>query len=314
VIRAVAAVSAIALSAAPALADDRPVGPSVDAQRFRLDPVGTGLPGMPGADLLPRHGGHVGVGVVTALSPLEGSTETEGALIHRLTTMDVGLAYGFGFLDVFAVLPLHMDAQGGAEDLLDRPHLAGFAGLGDVGFGAVVRLLDVEEITFGLSIRLAGTLPTGDETSMLGWAGPTFRPSVVTEFRAWRIRFLTETAVHLRPPADALAVVAGHALELSVGLAITPTTPTELRGLELAVMIDARPELPDASGEPVTDVRRPMEWRVALVGRPTPCLAVQAGGGTGIGPGWGTPRVRIFAAVDVTLDASGRGCGDRSAL
>jgi len=314
VIRAVAAIVAIALSAAPVRADERPVAPPVDVQHFRLDPVGTGLPGLPGTELLPRHGLHLGLGLVTAAAPLEGATETEGALVERVTTLDVGLAYGLGFLDVFAVLPLHLDQRGGDVELLDRPHLRGFGGIGDVGLGAVVRILDAEEITFGLSVRLAGTLPTGDADRALGWAGPTFRPSVLTEFRASILRFLTETSVHLRPRADALGVVSHHALGLTLGVAVTPTRPTELRGLEVAVMLDARPELPDADGEPVPASRRPIEWRAAVVARPTPCVAVQAGGGTGIGAGWGTPRVRAFVALDLTVDASGRGCGDRSAL
>jgi hypothetical protein len=257
---------------------------------------------------------HTVVGVSTAMGLLEGVTETEGALVSRLTTLDVGLAYGLGFADVFVSLPLHLDVQGGAEELFDRPHLTGFGGLGDVAFGGIVRLLDVEELTFGLAVRLEATLPTGDESRALGWSGPTLRPSLVTEFRAWILRFVTETAVHLRPRAEALGVVVHHALGLTLGVAITPTLPIELRALEIAVLLDLEPDFGDVPGEQVPEARSPAEWRVAILGRPTPCLTFQAGGGTGIGPGWGTPRARLFVAVDISLGRQGRGCGDRSAL
>jgi hypothetical protein len=296
-----------------AFADERPAAPPIDVQRFRQDPVGQGLPGVPGAELLPRGGMHAVVGLSTAMGLLEGVTETEGALVSKLTTLDVGLAYGLGVADVFVSLPLHLDVQGGAEDLFDRPHLTGF-GVGDVAFGGIVRILDVEELTFGLSFRLEATLPTGEQDRALGWDGPTIRPSLVTEFRASILRLVTETAVHLRPRADALGVVVHHALGLTLGLAITPTSPTELRGLELAVLIDLEPDFGDVVGEQAPDARRPAEWRFAILARPTPCVAVQAGGGTGIGAGWGTPRVRMFLALNITLDATGRGCGDRSAL
>lgn len=312
--RAVAAVLGIALTASPAFADDRPAGPAVNAQSFRLDPIGTGLPGLAGTALLPRHGLHLGLGLVHAVSPLEASTETEGALVRRITTLDVGIGYGLGVLDLFLTLPMHLDVEAGAEDVLDRPYIHGFGGLGDIRFGAVGRILDAEELTFGLAVRVEATVPTGDASGSLGWAGPTLRPAVLTEFRAWVIRFLTETSLHLRPRADALGVVAHHALGLTLGLAVTPTAPTELRALEIAVLLDARPELPDTPGEELPASRSPVEWRVALVARPTPCVALQAGAGTGIGSGWGTPKARVFVALDVTVDASGRGCGDRSAL
>ena len=312
--RAPATALALLLGTLPAAADERPTAPPVDAQRFRVDPVGRGLPGMAGASLLPRGGVHLGVGLSTAIDPLEGAGEAEGALVSRLTTLDVGIAYGLGPADVFVSLPLHLDQRGGGEDLLDRPHLQGFGGPGDLSVGAVVRLKDVEELTFGLAFRLEAGFPTGDEDRALGWAGPTVRPALVTEFRAWILRFLTETSVHLRPPVDALGVAAHHALGVKLGVSITPTPPTELRRLEIAAQVELHPELGRPPGEVAAVTSLPVEWRVSIVGRPTPCLAVQGGAGTGIGQGWGTPRVRIHLGIDMTVGAEGVGCGDRSAL
>lgn len=73
--RAVAAVLGIALTASPALADDRPAGPAVNVQSFRLDPIGTGLTGLAGTALLPRHGLHLGLG----LRPLMSGSGTSSA-------------------------------------------------------------------------------------------------------------------------------------------------------------------------------------------------------------------------------------------
>jgi outer membrane protein OmpA-like peptidoglycan-associated protein len=169
------------------------------------------------------------------------------------------------------------------------------AALGDLRLGAKVPLLRAERWPIGLAALADLRLPTGDPQAFSS-DGLAFMPSLVATWPHGKLRVDAQAGYLFREPGQYGQLVVQDSFNWGLGgsLDLPPLGRLE-RWRALLELTGAVPRGFDASGE---RYRAPLSARAGARAWLSPSLAVELGGGAGLGePGYGHERWRVFAGV-----------------
>ena len=207
---------------------------------------------------------------------------SEVVVSHQLT-LDLQGAVGLGTrYELTAGLPISYVAGEGLA-AADQEGVA----LGDVRLGAKMRLAGMEEEqAAGVAVLLPLTLPTGNTDRLLGSNGFSAAPTLLGEVRGLGLGFAAQVGARLRTETGRVEnIEIGH--ELLYGVA----GRVELDGdaLQLLAEVAGSAALADVLDE---DVARPLEAFFGLRLDTRFGGLFTLGGGVGINPDRGVPRLR----------------------
>ncbi len=312
----------LAWCATPAMAEDSK--PRLDAQRFDPAPQGTGFARVREAQQLYDKQWALGLSLNYARRPLRlGGSETTdelGGVMNYLIGTDLWGAVALGdHVQFGVVLPL-LQTQNGADDVAasEAYGLAGGGdGFGDIRVTAGVQLLRQDAAPVSLAVAPTFVLPTGSREMLVGSGalGLGLDAAVGRRWQHFRfdvnVGFLVLT--HSDPLIDVMADDELHwAVAAGVPLGFGGRIEAFLEYLGATVI---SPRLEDELGlKPFAPRHTPMEVDVGARFDPMGPFAFVVGGGPGLGGGFGTPDVRIFAGVilqpDERRDRDGDGIPD----
>jgi len=309
-LRAGSCAAALLALAAPASAQAQdPDLPKLDVQRFDPIPQAPGLLRVRDPELLTGLSGTGGLTMNYGLRPFELGSSDDGSrsvgIVEHLVGMDV---YGaFAFANLFQVglampvLQLTPGTEKSAELARALGGSGGVLGVGDLRVEFAVQAL--RQARHGVSVAVAarGIFPTGSRATFVG-AGSVGAGLDLAVGRRWR---------HLR-----LAGNLGFQLQFGSSATLGVRPDDELRwgiGVGVPFADDRFEVVVEWTGgtviDPVTlqeqgigpfDPRHsPSELTAHVRLDPPGPLAFLVGGGRGIGPGWGTPDLRAFFAIQV---------------
>ncbi|WP_233595405.1 Ig-like domain-containing protein [Corallococcus sp. CA031C] len=283
-----------ALFAAPAaLAQAGAVSQAIDVQQYKPGPGVSDVLGLHGAKVQRHLGWNVGLSVNYADKPLNFFDPRKDEYVTSLVKSQVGvdLMGAVGFLDRFEIgVVLPITIQGSENSPAVDPSFANGVsggGIGDLRFIPKARLLEGE--SYGLSLAVPVSLPTGGASDFLGGSGVSVNPRLVAEYGR-RFRVLANVGVDLRKSQQLRNLNTGSALAYGLGAQV----PFELGKVPLAV----EATLAGALGFKQQDEEEiPLELLAALKYRATSGLAAHVGAGPGLTHGYGTPTFRVLAGL-----------------
>ncbi|RKG93483.1 cell envelope biogenesis protein OmpA [Corallococcus terminator] len=283
-----------ALFAAPAaLAQAGAVSQAIDVQQYKPGPGVSDVLGMHGAKVQRHLGWNVGLSVNYADKPLNFFDPRKDEYVTSLVKSQVGvdLMGAVGFLDRFEIgVVLPITIQGSENSPAVDPSFANGVsggGIGDLRLIPKARLLEGE--SYGLSLAVPVSLPTGGASDFLGGSGVSVNPRLVAEYGR-RFRVLANVGVDLRKSQQLRNLNTGSALAYGLGAQV----PFELGKVPLAV----EATLAGALGFKQQDEEEiPLELLAALKYRATSGLAAHVGAGPGLTHGYGTPTFRVLAGL-----------------
>jgi MYXO-CTERM domain-containing protein len=289
--RSKAAMAALLLCASAARAQD---SATIAVDRFQPGAGAFDVLGVWSADTAQDREWHASVYGSYARDPLrlvQVDHATQVPVLQDQSLLHLGASIGLGDrFEVGAVLPLAVQSSSGtplAQGPLSAP--APSAGIGDLRILPKARLLSIGGLVLGAAAPFS--LPTGRQEAYLGAGSLTITPTALAELQeVLPVRLLANAG---------MAVRGSRSLgNLRVGTAITYGLAAEMPLREkLALLASIAGEVDLAGGG---SVERPMEMLAALRWSASPGIDVTAGGGPGIGNGYGTPKYRMFVAVSIT--------------
>jgi outer membrane protein OmpA-like peptidoglycan-associated protein len=165
------------------------------------------------------------------------------------------------------------------------------SGLGDVRLTPKVRLVEWGKLRLGVAAPIA--LPVGNKKAFLGHGAVTFGPTALVELDALGpSRLLLNAGALFRPERKLVDLTVGNAITFGAGYEY----PFELGDSRLAALATFAGE----SGMKGSTAARPMELLAGARWNSPSGLEIGAGGGPGIGKGYGTPQYRVFLEVGWT--------------
>ncbi len=234
---------------------------------------------------------------------MQGTADTERArVVSQQLVGTVGLAFGlFDRVVIYAGLPLSIMMNGDdAADLamFGIPQTAdeGF-GLGDLYFGARVRIIGEMEDTFALGLQLSGTAPlAGDDQFFRGDNTLSFHPELLAEIRAGeKVRITMNLGFRIRDNAVYTGLEAGDELTWGIGLT-APLLGSRFRRenrLDLHVQAYGALGTADFFGREES----PIEATAGLKFHHTSGFTVGVAGGPGLQRGYGSPDFRVIGML-----------------
>ncbi|MCY1043439.1 Ig-like domain-containing protein [Corallococcus sp. bb12-1] len=283
-----------ALFAAPAaLAQAGAVSQAIDVQQYKPGPGVSDVLALHGAKVQRHLGWNVGLSVNYADKPLNFFDPRKDEYVTSLVKSQVGvdLMGAVGFLDRFEIgVVLPITIQGSENSPGVDPSFANGVsggGIGDLRLIPKARLLEGE--SYGLSLAVPLSLPTGGASDFLGGSGVSVNPRLVGEYgRTFRV--LANLGVDIRKSEQLRNLNTGSALAYGVGAEV----PFELGKVPLAVAAT----LAGSLGFKEQDAEeRPLELLAALKYRAVSGLSAQVGAGPGLTRGYGTPSFRVLAGL-----------------
>ncbi len=299
-------VSGIATFAGTASAQDR----AVTLNQYR--PAETANDGF--AISRPDDLGHMNLGAQLhldyAMNPLVyedslGMANTERLkIVSNQLTAHLGFALGlFDRLVVFVGLPINLVLSGDEpRDSMGNPLTAvngmrvGSAdgtSIGDITFGARLRLVGEREDTFALALNVTGTAPLADAASNRTYAGDpgfTIVPELLAELRFKPVRIDLNLGLRFREQSFISNIAVDHELTFGLGLTFEVVKNT----------FDLHAELYGSSGFGNFFQRgaTPIEWTIGFKAHPSCGWSLGLAGGTGFPTrGYGSPDLRLIAMV-----------------
>ena len=305
------AVAAVAvLAAVPAQAQGLP---SLDVQRFDpVAPVGR-YTLVPDGDIVTKGVVAGAAGVNYGLHPFElgdGDAFSRSAgIVDHLVGFDVGVAWGASHrVTLAAQLPILQLGFANADGRTIGQALGGsgeIAGIGDVSLAAafgVLRQDDGQPLSLSLTPRM--TLPTGSRAQFVG-AGSFVIGADMAISRRWsRLGLTASVGYRFHAASHAVSTIyADDELRFGAGVSVPATDEWQVAA-ELVGAVVLVPAGREALGDRYFgEVHAPLE---ALASARYSPLAhpwwVQLGAGPGLTKGFGTPDVRVFAAVGLRME------------
>ncbi|MCB9730002.1 MAG: OmpA family protein [Deltaproteobacteria bacterium] len=274
----------------PARAAD---GFSIDL--FQIQPGDDRVLSVKGSEVAPAWSPYGGFWIHYADDPLRllydiGGVRGEQRLVERRLTAQVGAGIGlFGFAEFQLGLPIVLKSKG---DAVRFPEIDGPAA-GDLDLGLRFRLLErrgADKQGFGLAAGLTVGVPVGSTDTLAGENGATIRPRVDLSLGLGPVLLALNLGVSVRTSSHSFQnLELDHDLTWGFGARWRAT-----EAFALAAEVFGRTRLTDPFGE---DSESPME----LVGGPQVRVArgltIEAGAGTGLVPGYGSPDWRVYGGV-----------------
>ncbi len=207
---------------------------------------------------------------------------TEEVLLDDVTALNLGvLASPSRRLSLAVGAPLYLASTGlqGSQG----------AGIGDLSLSVPVGVIVPEGKGFAFSLVPTLTLPTGDESLMLGDPGLGFSALAAAGMHGERYTVDTNLGFRQRPEMDYLNQTGGGALVASLGAGYAVYDWLGVRG---EVLYEAALSANDVAG-----TASPGEALLSLRGRTKKNLSYTLGGAAGISEGAGAPAWRAFAGL-----------------
>ncbi len=245
----------------------------------------------------PNDLGHLRFGVLATLDyandplVLEINGDEAGRIVEHHLVGTLGLSFGlFDRLVLFAGLQstFVMEGDNDPNILLNAPDADGSGYLlGDVYFGARLRIFGENDDLFGLGVQVTGTAPTADavddEQDYVGDDNFTVTPEILLELRPSVFRITANVGARIRDGVDFADVDIGH--ELVWGLGVTATLIDDL--LDAHVESYGTTVFEDFSKRRVSPVEVIGGLKLHVAG-----FALGAAAGAGLQRGYGSPDVR----------------------
>lgn len=172
------------------------------------------------------------------------------------------------------------------------------AGLGDTFLGARLRIFGEDNAPVALGLQAAVTLPTADVADdgqrYQGEHGVAVTPEAILEFRAQQIVKVTVNAgVHIRENRAFLDTTLGDELRYGLAVGVRPVEPLELIAEGYgAFSLEEFGERGNTS----------LEWLAGAKYHAKAGFYAGLAGGTGVRPGYGTPRARVLLMIGWLTD------------
>ncbi len=222
--------------------------------------------------------------------------------IRRQLGVDLQLGLGLKFVDVVVLLPFVPYQEGtgiaGTEFALHP--------FGDVAVRPKVTILHPDARPVGLAFAIPISFPTGKETAFAGEPGVTVTPTAIGEVRLGPLDVGINLGVRGRKPQTVQGLVVKSQLLYGFAARLRP-----FKGFGLQV------ELWGAGGSR-NPAANPANWLAGFNIATQKGFVLRAGIGTGIGPGYGSPKVRavfgIGAARPALVDRDRDAFGDKEDL
>jgi len=258
--------------------------PAMDIQHFQPHADRTGWFTTQSAQTLDLWQPAFGLWLNYANQPLIRTVDStvEDVIVRDLLTMDLQAAIGFGPVDVALDMPINLMVAGDGLEAWGT-ELSGSAA-GDLRVIPKVRFLDPVERGFGLGLALPVTMPTGNQDKYSGLQTVSFAPTLLLTGHLGKVRLGGNLGYRLTGPSEFDDLVAGNAFLFRAAVGIQAHEVIEI-GAEVF-------------GDVHSVARNnPTEWLAGVTLHPVPSLGITVGGGTGIGPGFGSPTGRVLFGV-----------------
>jgi outer membrane protein OmpA-like peptidoglycan-associated protein len=171
-------------------------------------------------------------------------------------------------------------------------------GLGDTHLGARLRLVGKDDAPVALGVQATLTLPTADVADdgqrYQGEHGVAVTPELILEFRAKQLVTVTVNAgAHFRENREFVDTTLGDELRYAVAVGVRPAQPIELIAEGYGAFSF------EEFGEHGNTA---LEWLAGLKYHAKAGFYAGLAGGTGIRPGYGTPRARAVLMIGWLTD------------
>jgi len=284
--------------AAPASARD----PAPDIQQFKpvLDMHGFAL--LYDASLQPALRAGVGLYLNGAVHPFEvnSSYGRQFGIVDGLVGVDLVGVFGItDWLEVGGTLPIAQipDQRVFAE------HLGGTRvgwSLGDIRLEGRVRVVDPAAAPVGVAANIFVNLPTGNELANLGRGLPSAGGRLIVAQRGPRAHFAVNVGFGVYAPATIANLTTQHELTYGFGFGLSPVVDRLDIQVELDGSLTAGPS--SLGVERFGDgPHSPLELLVGVRGHLPHGFGIYVGAGKGLTVGFGSPRLRVFAALQWAL-------------
>ena len=212
----------------------------------------------------------------------------------------------FDRVRVFANVPVALAQSGAMSNFGGQPLMAGSAGLGDLGFGADVRVLGEYGKPFTLAVGAVMTAPTGASAQMLGDGVASVQPRVLAAGQVSSFVWAAQAGFNVRGGSIG-SINFGHEARFAASAGMRLMDGRLLVGPEFFAVAPVT-----SSG---TSRTFGLEGDLGAHFNITPQWRVGAGVGTGLVNAAGVPDVRAMASVDWVMgwappDADGDGVPD----
>ena len=221
----------------------------------------------------------------------DAGSETTSIVEHQLVG-NLGLAFGlWDRLVVFAGLPVNLLMVG--DEVTGYPAADGTT-LGDVYFGARVRIWGERADWFTLGFQVTGTAPTAEAAdsgqSFAGEGFWTIHPELLAEFRPGAgIAITLDIGARFREFESFRSFDVGHELTWGLGLMV-PIVQDRLDAHVEVYGTTTFEQFGDREGSPIEAI-------AGLKVQPVPGLRLGLGAGPGLQRGYGSPDVRALFTV-----------------
>ncbi|MBL4634569.1 MAG: OmpA family protein [Kofleriaceae bacterium] len=258
-----------------------------NSELFKPGTSNTSFFSQSSAEILPSASYHLNLGLNLSTSPLVLRDPDSGAEIPggEIVSQRTG-AYLSGGLGLYSryelgfALPLVLSQDGSGMMLLGNPDLNA-ASLGDARFEAKARIWSTASLS--VAAQLTTTLPIGNDKALLGDPSPTIAPRIVLSVHRGRVHVGANMGVRIRTRNEVADLAVDDELVAGAGINVE-VMPSKLwilaeayanRGMHTS-QAEAFP------AEAIAGVR------YSLLGP----WQMQAGIGSGVGRGYGTPSFR----------------------
>jgi outer membrane protein OmpA-like peptidoglycan-associated protein len=200
----------------------------------------------------------------------------------------------FDRVRVFANVPVAAAQSGALSEFGGQPLAVGGAGVGDLGFGADVRLVGTYGSPFTLAVGATMTAPTGAAAQMLGDGVASVQPRVMAAGQVGLFAWAAQAGFNVRG-ASIGSINFGNEVRFAASAGVRLFDQRLLVGPEFFAVAPVT-----SSG---TSRSFAMEGDLGAHFALTPQWRLGAGVGTGLVNGAGVPDVRVLASVDWVMAA-----------
>ncbi|MCI0570765.1 MAG: DUF3344 domain-containing protein [Myxococcaceae bacterium] len=271
---------------------------AIDVQQFKPGPGARDILAVQTPRVAEHLAWNVGLYVHYAQEPLRLTRPSDGSTVNRVVegaaTADLLGSVGlFGRLELGVALPVSLLTSEPAVGVDPAfPQGGTRVGVGDVRLVPKVELLR-NASGFDLGVAVPVVLPSGGASDFAGAQGVGVQPRLLGEWANDSLRLAVALGANLRSAQALRSLTVGHELAYALGAEV----PFRLGTQRLA----AQGTFVGALGLEDTGAdARPMEALLGLQYVVRDGLVVRAGGGPGIGQGYGTPTWRAFVGLCFT--------------
>ncbi len=299
--------AALASCCALAAAEAQEASPGIAADRMRLGHGVTALGQTESAETTPRGEVSMLFGLGYLRDPIVLHTVDDGAVVSRPVRQQLvgALGWEIGLPRRFALrmsLPVAMWNDGdrlrgtGVEASGNDPGPALQAAAGDLLIGAKVALLGAQsEPGMHVAFAIDVTAPMGGQHQFAATGSPTIAPRLLIDYRLSRFSLVLDAQARFAMQRNLFGTHFGDELVLSGGIIARIVSFGWARRWHLSSYVEG------AGIIALDAAARPGELRAALRLQRESLVSIDLGGGAGLVDAVGSPRLRLFAILRISL-------------